>query len=277
MEVAKQTSLSIAAAVTNWFSRRRSLQRLVFNAMRLNRPEISHLLTDYDLKFLSYCFSRRSNSKSQIMQDLWVCFELGDKTRGFFVEFGATNGLKNSNTWLLEKTFGWNGILAEPNPVWHTELARNRAVSIEHNCVSSRSGDTVIFITTDDTDPELSAIASFSDGDHFAELRSNSKSIQKDTISLDDLLDKYNAPHEIDYMSIDTEGSELEILSSYSFSHKFKLISVEQNKNTEHKIQSLLEEQGYVRVFPQFSQWDGWYVSAGVRGNMNSEITAPAA
>ena len=51
------------------------------------------------------------------MQDLWVCYELGEKRDGFFVEFGATNGVKNSNTWLLETKLGWKGILGRTKSI----------------------------------------------------------------------------------------------------------------------------------------------------------------
>lgn len=48
--------------------------------------------------------------KAQHLQDLFVLSELDYKTDGFFVEFGATDGLSISNTWLLEKYFNWKGI-----------------------------------------------------------------------------------------------------------------------------------------------------------------------
>lgn len=255
-----------------------NFQRIIFNAIRLNRPEVSKFLLNETISFLTYCLSRRHYSRSQIMQDLWVCFELGETRGGFFVEFGATNGLTNSNTWILEKKLGWNGILAEPNPFWHSDLASNRSVHIEHKCVSSKSGDIVTFLTTDDSDPELSGMATFATGDHFAELRSQGNTIRIETISLDDMLDKYDAPSQIDYISIDTEGSELEILSKYNFSkRRFKLISVEINKNTDIEIQTLLQKNGYFRVFAHLSQWDAWYVSKELRENTKPEIFAPAA
>jgi len=273
---ARKFAASSIAAVCDRFHHNKSIQKMIFNAVRLNRPQISNIILNEDIRFISYCLARRDWSKAQIMQDLWVCFELSEKRNGFFVEFGSTNGLKNSNTWLLEKKFGWDGILAEPNPVWHADLAANRAAFIEHKCVSSKSDDTVTFITTDESDPELSSIADFSKGDHFSDARSRGQHIQVDTISLDDLLEKYQAPPLVDYLSVDTEGSELDILSAYSFDRKFDLISVENNRKTESAIQKLLESKGYKRVFEQFSQWDGWYVSGRLRDGRKIEIAAPA-
>jgi FkbM family methyltransferase len=203
----------------------------------------------------------RHESRAQILQDLWVSYELDKKREGFFVEFGATNGLVNSNTWLLEKKYGWKGILAEPNPVWHPMLAANRSSAIDHRCVDSSTGKMVTFLTTDSSDPELSAIAEFASGDHFAEVRAQGTRMEIATVSLNDLLIDHKAPSEIDYLSIDTEGSEFEILSRFDFSrHTIGLISVEQNGHTEAKIEALLAGQGYTRVFKEFSQWDGWYV-----------------
>lgn len=269
-------ALSGISSVFNRFHDNKNLQKAIFNAIRLNKAEISNIILDSNARFLSYCLARRDWSRSQIMQDLWVCFELAEKRDGFFVEFGSTNGLKNSNSWLLEKKFGWNGILAEPNPIWHSDLAANRSASIEHKCVSSRSAATVTFITTDESDPELSSIADFSQGDHFSDVRSRGQQIQVETISLDDLLDTYGAPPVVDYLSIDTEGSELDILSTYSFNRDFQLISVENNPKTEVAIQKLLEGNGYKRVFEQFSQWDGWYVSRKLRNGEELKIVAPA-
>ena len=63
--------------------------------------------------------------KSQIYQDVFVLYILNWKRHGFFVEFGATNGLDLSNTFLLEKGFGWKGILCEPVSTWKEDLIKN--------------------------------------------------------------------------------------------------------------------------------------------------------
>lgn len=273
--MARRWLFSSLARFFNEFIQIAPLQKIIFNAVRLNRAEIGPAILDRDVQFLAFCLSRRVLSRSQILQDLWVCFELGEKRNGYFVEFGATNGLKNSNTWLLEKALGWKGILAEPNPIWHSDLRANRHGPIEHRCVSSRSNETVTFITTNDTDPELSGIAASADADHFAATRNSGTRIEVETISLDDLLDQYAAPPSIDYLSIDTEGSELDIISNYSFSRRFKLISIENNPKNEDAVDAILTANGYVRVFRQFSQWDSWYVSQELRSEQVTAIAAP--
>ena len=255
--------ISALAYAVHMAAKSPSLRRMLFNSIRLNRIETERFRSIEECGFLAYAFLNRHESKSQILQDLWVRYELGEKREGFFVEFGATNGVVNSNTWLLEKKYGWKGILAEPNPVWHSMLTANRVSAIDHRCVGSSTGKMVAFLTTDASDPELSSIAEFAGGDHFAEVRTRGAAIQVETVSLSDLLVEHKAPVEIDYLSIDTEGSEYAILSQFDFSrHVVNLISVEQNRHTEAKIEALLTKQGFDRVFKEFSQWDGWYVRA---------------
>lgn len=196
-------------------------------------------------------------SKSQLSQDILVLTLLEFKKDGFFVEFGATNGLDLSNTWLLEKEFGWKGILAEPSKNWHRDLFKNRSCHIEKRAIWRGSNEKLKFLES--SDPKLSTIDVFRKSD--SNLRKG-HIYEVDTISLIDLLDKYNAPKIIDYLSIDTEGSELDILIDFDFEkYRFRLITIEHNftKNRE-KIRKILISKGYEQVLESISSFDDWYI-----------------
>jgi FkbM family methyltransferase len=199
-------------------------------------------------------------SKSQLRQDLFVLSQLAFKKNGYFVEFGATNGYDLSNTYLMEKELGWTGILAEPATVWHKDLKNNRNCNIETNCVWKDSNSTLTFNQV--AVAELSTINCYSDTDSHKDARKDGKNYEVRTISLNDLLSKYNAPKHIDYLSIDTEGSEYEILSNFDFSkYSFSIITCEHNYTPmREKLYSLLTQHGYRRVFEDLSLFDDWYV-----------------
>tara|TARA_B100000242_G_C42645512_1_gene303440 strand:- start:264 stop:500 length:237 start_codon:yes stop_codon:yes gene_type:complete len=76
------------------------------------------------------------------------------------------------------------------------------------------------------------------------------------------MLKKHNAPKTIDYLSIDTEGSEFEILSNFDFDeYDIKIITCEHNYTSmREKIFDLLSAQGYERKYSEFSLFDDWYV-----------------
>ncbi|MBO3099955.1 FkbM family methyltransferase [Gelidibacter pelagius] len=204
--------------------------------------------------------SSYEHSKSQLKQDIFVLHQLDFKKNGFFVEFGATNGVDLSNTHLLENQFNWKGILAEPAKDWHDDLKTNRNCNIETDCVWKDSETVLNFNET--KHKELSTIKQFNDSDRHKKRRADGKSYQVNSISLIDLLDKYDAPKNIDYLSIDTEGSEYEILSHFDFNkYTFKVITVEHNfTESREKIFQLLKEKGYSRKYKALSKWDDWYV-----------------
>jgi hypothetical protein len=81
------------------------------------------------------------------------------------------------------------------------------------------------------------------------------------TISLLGLLQKYDAPSTIDFMSIDTEGSEFDILNNFDWSrYKINALCIEHNyTNARQKIYELLVGNGYKRVYEGISGADDWY------------------
>lgn len=201
-----------------------------------------------------------SRSTAQLHQDLFVLNELGFKRGGYFVEFGATNGRDLSNTYLLEKEFDWQGILAEPARCWHTALTRNRSCALEFDCVWRESGATLQFRETGTA--EFSTISDFRSVDLNTTRRGDGVAYSVRTISLADLLHKHDAPAEMDFLSIDTEGSEYEILQAFDFDrYRFRVIAVEHNYTpSRQRLEALLSSRGYRRKFEGFSRWDDWYV-----------------
>jgi FkbM family methyltransferase len=232
---------------------------------RRHGPDPEHAALD---AFFAFALPRAHLSQSQIMQDLWVLHELGEKRGGFFVEFGAGNGVTMSNTHLLEKRYGWTGILAEPNPTLHRRLRRERGAAVEHDCVWSRSGETQTFLCTEK--PAFSRLAGVRPDDIFERegRRAVAREIAVPTVSLDDLLDRHRAPERIDYISVDTEGAERAILEAFDFSRRrVALWTVEHNFTPERAaVHALMEGQGYVRRLPELSRFDDWYVHPDVAG-----------
>lgn len=212
--------------------------------------------------FLRFKAAHQQQSFSQIGQDLFVLHVLNEKRGGYFVEFGATDGVSLSNTCLLERQFGWKGICAEPSRRWHPELRVNRACAIDTRCVWSSSGESLGF--SEYEDGEYSKLSSFAGTDGHAAHRKLARHYDVETVTLTDLLASHGAPTDIDYLSIDTEGSELEILAAHDFDrYRFRVITVEHNglRERRRKIARLLLMQGYRRCMPALSLWDDWYVS----------------
>jgi FkbM family methyltransferase len=206
--------------------------------------------------------SMAKKSKSQLGQDLLALSYLPvEKNTGFFVEFGATDGIALSNTYLLETEFGWSGILVEPANSWHGELRKNRKVIIDTRCVYGESG---AFVDFDETRmKEYSTISEFSKGDGHSFIRVLPNRYKVETVSLLDLLDQHGAPPRIDLITIDTEGSEFEILKAFEFDkYSFGVMCVEHNFTANReKTFSLLSSKGYRRVLTELSLFDDWYVN----------------
>ncbi len=225
------------------------------------RDQIAFARDDERLAFLGFCLEHLTQSSGQFLQDLWAAYELGSPRGGYFVEFGAGDGRYASNSWFLERVLDWRGIVAEPARSRHAALARNRACHVDTRCVWIESGRTLLFNEAAQTG--LSTIDSFSDGDAHGPARREGQRYRVETVSLGDLLTHWQAPQRIDYLSIDTEGSELDILQHFDFTAwDVRLISVEHNHTARRQpLFDLLTARGYQRRFETLSNVDDWYVT----------------
>lgn len=207
----------------------------------------------------SYFAKNLEFSNSQFYQDLFIASELEGKRGGYFVEIGACDGVRLSNSLFFERHLGWNGILAEPAKVWHPSLQQNRLAKIETRAVWHTTGLKLLFNET--VSKEVSTLDQFSFSDLHGDIRKNGQKYEVETISLNDMLDFYKAPLLVDYLSIDTEGSEFEILSNFDFKRRnFRCITCEHNfTKNRSKIKDLLEKNGYQQKYADFSELDDWY------------------
>jgi FkbM family methyltransferase len=209
-------------------------------------------------------FKSNIKSNSQLGQDALVLWLLEEKNNGYFVEFGAADGVNISNTFLLEKDYGWSGILCEPARVYKGRLSANRKCIIVDKCVYSKSGDIISFFESENE--ELSTISSYKESDLHSVSRINGLTYDVETISLSDLLNNFSAPDIIDYLSMDTEGSEFDIIKEYDFSRHINIITVEHNySSNREKINKFLEEKNFIRIFDSISEWDDWYINAEIK------------
>ena len=212
--------------------------------------------------------SDKSNTiKSQLFQDAFAAFIVGDLFDRTFLEFGATDGLDLSNSYMLENSLGWTGVLSEPSPYWHAKLKSNRPnTGIITDCIWKCSGEKLDFFVSDA--PELSTLNDYKLSDVWGipentrERIRNGKIVEVQSISLNDVMEQNFNGHAPSYFSIDTEGSEYEILNSLDF-EKYRpvVLTIEHNfSNLEIKIEELMISNGYARVFRKLTKFDAWYV-----------------
>jgi len=218
----------------------------------------------------------KKNIKSQLYQDMFASFVIGDRFDKTFFEFGATNGVDLSNSYTLEKHLNWKGALSEPSPQWHDELKKNRPhTNIILECIWSESNKELNFFVSDVG--VLSSLDDFKESDKIsmpgntlARLK-NGKNIIVKTISLNDIIEKQFNSKAPSYISIDTEGSEYEILKNFNFKKYRPLVFTVEHNFTELqlKIDELMYSNEYIRVFKSLTAFDAWYVTKNVFNEMN--------
>jgi len=176
-----------------------------------------------------------------------------EKKGGVFVEIGAYDGKTFSNTYFFEKKLGWKGLCIEPNPQAFSRLKDARDAMCIHGCISEKPG-TVKFLQLSGYCEMLSGIQNKYDPAHEKRIETELKShggakqeIEVPAFTLNDLALEYKIDR-IDYLSIDTEGGEWDILNSINFDLlDIDVISIENNYGN-FKIREFLGSKGYVLI-----------------------------
>jgi FkbM family methyltransferase len=189
---------------------------------------------------------------SQLGQDFLIdrYYSTNTSKINFFVDVGAHDGITFSNTYLFEKKYNWRGMCIEPNPNVFVELKSNRNCLIENIAVSSEIGSSN-FIAIEGHSNMLSGIESNYSKKHLKRVANEVKSYGQKaetlivkTNTLKNLFEKHGITR-VSFLSIDTEGSELEVLKSIDFnSVEIDFIVIENNEQ-KRNIKNYLERYNY--------------------------------
>lgn len=147
--------------------------------------------------------------------------------KGVFVEFGARNGIEHSNTYVFEKYLGWKGLLFEIDPVEFKNLTHNRPgahVTIGAVCPRGLDHITVLFSRLGGW---TGSVQSY-EPKRAAQTRQIRDERNVTCYALDEQLRKHGM-HRVDYMTIDTEGSELDIVLDFPWNDfDVRVVQIEQ-------------------------------------------------
>jgi len=187
---------------------------------------------------------------SQAGQDKWVCEFFNYKHNGFFIDVGANDGIWLSNTYYLEKELQWTGICIEAGITPYNALKRNRSCI----CIQKLIAD-------------MNCGAEFEEIAYTGRARIDGR-YQVDMSRLDTLMSGYDIPKVIDYISIDTDGYDLRVLSGFPFDkHEVILWTLEHNDNKKIKqsMKELMNNKGYVIAVEDVKDegciFEDWYIN----------------
>ena len=159
---------------------------------------------------------------------------------GFFVDVAANHPRALSNTRALERDYGWDGICVEPQEsLWRLLLARRRCKVVAAP------------VTADEGVVSFEAAAHDRDKGRLAAESSN-RTVTLQSVSLSRVLRALGAPNEIDYLSLDVEGAELQAMRGFAFAEfRASVLTVER---PGEELSQLLRAHGY-----RFQCENGWF------------------
>jgi FkbM family methyltransferase len=281
-----KNTLKSAVLKATWLLQKPEIHDALFKSRSY---EINELIRDFVFLFQDEMTLNQSKvvealtaSRSEIGQDVWALTVLNrarqyvsevctpDSTpsgwgggvwqRGYFVDVGAWDGVECSNTHMFEKGLGWDGICVEPGPNAFGKLAKNRKCT-SFNCAAwNESGQVLDFRETHIG--SLSTLEGF--GNDWAKaVRADFRPTQVESQTLRDLLAEAKAPPWVDYLSVDTEGSELQVLEGFPWeTHNVGVASIEHNYTRgRKKLEDFMFDRGFEAVNRNISAYDAWFVS----------------
>lgn len=166
---------------------------------------------------------------------------------GVCVDIGAGVGTERSNTYYFEKKY-WKCLCIEPNPKLYNHMRMYRRLALNFAC-SNYDKKNVPFYVYDINDGNQEAISSLSVDQRLVEshkeMINRVEEIKVEARKLDTILSRINI-EKIDFISIDTEGTELDVLAGFDISRWMPKLFVIENNFQESKFSEYLGKFGYV-------------------------------
>lgn len=202
---------------------------------------------------------------SQKGQDEFVLMEVFDAKRrglkrgGFFVDLACADGVEINNTLFMERRLGWSGVLIEPNPRYHESVRANRSSPLCTSCIASDHREVEFRVDNKMLGGIVGEGYDNSESVRGGEL-ATAEIVRMKTAPLAEVLEAHGAPPEIDYLSLDVEGAELEVMKDFPFDrYRFACMTVER---PPFELDLLLDAHGYTQV--RLQDYDAFYVHRDV-------------
>lgn len=187
------------------------------------------------------------NKYSQYGEEVFLLNYFKDKKDGFLVEIGAADGVNNSNSRRLIEE-GWKAILVEPNNNNYLKIkelySNNPDILIENCGCSYETKITKFFVDQND---EYQQISTFSENQvDFCKKSYSCEFVEQEAtlIKTSEIFKKYNIQN-IDFLSIDTETYDLNVLKGIDFEN----INIELICTEDKNVDDFLKSKGYVEIY----------------------------
>jgi hypothetical protein len=208
--------------------------------------------------------------KSQFKEDEKLLGYFNGLCGGSYIEMGALDGLKYSNSHVFNKALGWKGLLVELSPSNYKKLVENRRneIAVVHAAVCANH-QTVHYMTSPGINSAVGGIWEFASPSFRERWWKDATLDALPTIEcspLKDLIVEHVAKETyFDFFSLDIEGGEFMALQSIDFAKVgFGIIVVEANKHTQNlkrlALRSFLENRGY--VFMEEYNGSNWFYNS---------------
>lgn len=197
---------------------------------------------------------------SQANQDQAVLTLLQFQRQGYFIDLAANDPIYNSNTYALERQYGWTGLCIEPNPMYWYNFTRYRPTcTVVGAVIGSQQqrkemvpfvhqlGDHGGIVATQPKKDIHNASTLFNNG-----YRYRHSATMEYTVPFQEVLERYHVPTTIDYLSLDVEGAEEYIMEDFPFEvYTIRVMTIER---ATAKLKNRLEKFGYHQVI-RLSPW----------------------